>query len=408
MQGLGVSIAKRINRVGGRSGRVFDDRFFARALRTPREVANALNYVLRNDQIHEARMGFISDRTGEPDPFSSAADIAAHDLAAHNRMATRETESAVRDHSCVTSRTGASIDAAEEGPFHPGELEAQLLAGGGPPGAGIRDWMTDQHRAFFEALPYVVVATLDGGWPAATMLAGSPGFVSAPDPYTLRIAAGLDASDPAQRALTPGAPAGLLGIDLSTKRRNRANGIITAAGDHGFTLDVRQSFGNCPQYIHVREVKAVPARVAPPETLPQLDGDARAQIEAADTFFVASAARTAESNGGIDISHRGGPPGFVRVDGSTLTIPDYRGNRYFNTLGNFVSNPRAALLFVDFATGDLLHLQGAVEILWDTSEVRTFLAAQRLWRVRAERVLRRRGALPLRWRLLPYDGRSAR
>ena len=277
MQGLGVSIAKRINRVGGRSGRVFDD------------------------------------------------------LAAHNRMATRETESAVRDHSCVTSRTGASIDAAEEGPFHPGELEAQVLAGGGPPGAGIRDWMTDQHRAFFEALPYVVVATLDGGWPAATMLAGSPGFVSAPDPHTLRIAAGLDASDPAQRALTPGTPAGLLGIDLSTKRRNRANGIITAAGDHGFTLDVRQSFGNCPQYIHVREVKAVPARVAPPETLPQLDGDARAQIQAADTFFVASAARTAESNGGIDISHRGGPPGFVRVDGSTLTIPDYRGNRYFNT-----------------------------------------------------------------------------
>ena len=38
MQGLGVSIAKRINRVTGRRGRVFDDRFFARALRTPREV----------------------------------------------------------------------------------------------------------------------------------------------------------------------------------------------------------------------------------------------------------------------------------------------------------------------------------------------------------------------------------
>ncbi len=73
MQGLGVSIAKRINRVSARSGRVFDDRFFARALRTPREVANALNYVLRNDQIHEARMGFVSDRGSEPDPFSSAA-----------------------------------------------------------------------------------------------------------------------------------------------------------------------------------------------------------------------------------------------------------------------------------------------------------------------------------------------
>ena len=111
------------------------------------------------------------------------------------------------------------------------------------------------------------------------------------------------------------------------------------------------------------------------------------QIEAADTFFVASAARTDEANGGVDVSHRGGPPGFVRVDGNTLTIPDYRGNRYFNTLGNFVSNPRAALLFVDFAAGDLLHVQGAVEMAWD----------ERLWRVQIERVVRRRAAVPLRW-----------
>jgi len=42
LQGLGASISKRINRVSGRRGRVFDDRFFARVLRTPREVANAL------------------------------------------------------------------------------------------------------------------------------------------------------------------------------------------------------------------------------------------------------------------------------------------------------------------------------------------------------------------------------
>jgi uncharacterized protein len=297
----------------------------------------------------------------------------------------------------MISRTRTSADASAEGPFHPGELEAQVLAGGGPSWAGIRDWMPERHRTFFEALPYVVVASLDDGWPAATMLAGAPGFISAPDAHTLQIAAGLDSSDPAQRALKPGGPAGVLGIDLSTKRRNRANGVVAAADQNGFTLDVRQSFGNCPQYIHVREVETTAPRTAPPEALPHLDQPARAQIAAADTFFVASAARTAEANGGVDISHRGGPPGFVRVDGSALTIPDYRGNRYFNTLGNFVSNPRAALLFVDFATGDLLHLQGTVEIVWDGPEVRTFLAAQRLWRVHVERALRRRGALPLRW-----------
>ena len=42
----------------------------------------------------------------------------------------------------------------------------------------------------------------------------------------------------------------------------------------------------------------------------------------------------------------------------TLTVPDYRGNRYFNTLGNMLAWPRAAILVPDFETGDLLHLQG--------------------------------------------------
>jgi REP element-mobilizing transposase RayT len=73
MQSLGVSLAKRINRASGRRGRVFDDRFFARVLRTPGEVANALNYVLHNGDIHERRRGVFVDRGGEPDPFSSAA-----------------------------------------------------------------------------------------------------------------------------------------------------------------------------------------------------------------------------------------------------------------------------------------------------------------------------------------------
>jgi len=73
MQGLGVSMAKRINRVRERRGRVFDDRFFGRPLKTPREVANAVNYVLRNDQIHRERRGIRMDRGDELDPFSSAA-----------------------------------------------------------------------------------------------------------------------------------------------------------------------------------------------------------------------------------------------------------------------------------------------------------------------------------------------
>ena len=81
-----------------------------------------------------------------------------------------------------------------ESPFHPGERTAQLLAGSSPHGATIRDWMPDQHRAFFAALPFVLTATTDAaGWPVATVLAGAPGFSASPDPWTLRIAARRDA-----------------------------------------------------------------------------------------------------------------------------------------------------------------------------------------------------------------------
>ena len=91
-------------------------------------------------------------------------------------------------------------------------------------------------------------------------------------------------------------------------------------------------------------------------------------------------------------------PGFVAVDGDTLTILDYAGNRYFNTLGNLVTEPRAALVFVDFVRGDLLHVQGATEIVWNGPEVSAVDGAERLWRVHVERGWRRLGAFALRER----------
>lgn len=272
------------------------------------------------------------------------------------------------------------------GPFHRGELEAQRLAGIGSAGSGIRPFLTEQLREFFRELPFVVAGAMDGDQPLATILLGPPGFISSPDAATLVIATALDRSDPAQRALVPGAPAGLIGIDLATRRRNRANGVVRAADERGFVLGIEQAFGNCPQYIHRREVHLAVSN-APVETISTLDDAARAAIANADTFFVATASR--EDKGGVDVSHRGGPPGFVHVEGDTLTIPDYRGNRYFNTLGNLVSNPRAALLFVDFRSGALLQVQGTTEIDWDGDELHEFLAAERLWRVHVTGAWRR-------------------
>ena len=293
----------------------------------------------------------------------------------------------------------------EDGPFHLGELLAQARAGTGSPGAGgIRPFLPDQHRAFFALLPYLFMATIDAeGWPVATVLTGAPGFVQSPDANTLTVAALPRAGEPGAELFMAGRPFGALGLDFATRRRNRANGRIAAAGEGGLTLDVLQSFGNCPQYIQTRAVTPGPASTLLAETIAFPTAEALAQIARADTMFVATNAGRqdgAAQNGGVDISHRGGLPGFVKVTGDVLTIPDFRGNRFFNTLGNLVLDPRAALLFVDFETGDLLHLQGRAEIDWSPTGDDLI---QRRWRLTVERAWRRPAALPLRWTFGDYS-----
>jgi len=208
--------------------------------------------------------------------------------------------------------------------------------------------------------------------------------------------------------LAVGAPVGLLGIELDTRRRNRMNGVVAAQDEHGFVVEVRQSFGNCPQYIQARapffvlDPKAKPA--TPHREEPLLSAPALALLRQADTFFIATATPPARRNGaadGVDVSHRGGKPGFVRVTeeggASVLTVPDFRGNNQFNTLGNIALEPRTGLLLVDFATGDLLALVGEGEVIWDGEELRAFTEAQCLLKLRVTGGQLRPGAIPLRW-----------
>ena len=98
----------------------------------------------------------------------------------------------------------------------------------------------------------------------------------------------------------------------------------------GLLIAVNESFGNCPQYIHIRDIETTRAVPQTPELMDRLDPSGHEAIAAADTLFVATSGVVQ----GVDISHRGGKPGFIRVDQDTLTIPDFAGNRCFNTLGN--------------------------------------------------------------------------
>ncbi|HYF86767.1 pyridoxamine 5'-phosphate oxidase family protein [Azospirillum sp.] len=281
-------------------------------------------------------------------------------------------------------------------PFHPGEREAQARAGFRVPSAPIRDRLIPQHQDFYPLLPWLLVAARDeAGDPAAGVLTGAPGFVAAADPRTLWVRPDHGAWQPWPTGPAVGDPVAALGIDLGTRRRNRVNGRVAARDGVAFAIAVEESFGNCPQYIHVRRAEAVPPSPAGAvEALVGLDGEARRLIGTADTAFVASAS-SAGHDGRLDMSHRGGPAGFIRIDGDRLIIPDYAGNRYFNTLGNMLLNPRAGLLLVEAASGDVLHLTGAVGIDWHPDPA--LPNAQRSWSLHVERGWRRKAAIPLRW-----------
>ena len=66
MQGLAIRVARRVNRLLSRSGKLWADRFFSRALTSPRSVRNALAYVLNNFKKHRAA------GAAQIDPYSSA------------------------------------------------------------------------------------------------------------------------------------------------------------------------------------------------------------------------------------------------------------------------------------------------------------------------------------------------
>jgi predicted pyridoxine 5'-phosphate oxidase superfamily flavin-nucleotide-binding protein len=243
------------------------------------------------------------------------------------------------------------------------------------------------------------------------MLAGPPGFVHTPHAQRMDVAAAIDPVDPVLAALAAhgtGAPVGVLGLEPHTRRRNRMNGHVVRWGaQQGLSITVAQSFGNCPKYIQAR-APGLRAAVTPPQPAqplgPSLDAAALTLIARSDTLFIASAsaARPGVQRGeGVDISHRGGEPGFVlakhTAEGLELWLPDYPGNLFFNTLGNLAQHPLAGLLWVDYEDGGLLHVAARAELLWSESDRAPWPGAQRVLRLQVLGGLWRAQALPWRW-----------
>ncbi|MFC9791582.1 pyridoxamine 5'-phosphate oxidase family protein [Streptomyces sp. NPDC127584] len=243
--------------------------------------------------------------------------------------------------------------------------------------------------AFLEAQPMLALGAADReGRVWASLLTGPPGFTRAVGPHTVSVAGGVPAHDPLAGAVTPdGTPVGTLALDPRTRRRMRLNGTARPSA-RGFTIEAEQVFSNCPKYLQKREWYGSDPAGRGTGTVRHgeaLTPDQERRVRAADTFFVASAGPD-----GVDTSHRGGNPGFLRVDTPReLSWRDYPGNAMFLTLGNLEADGRAGLLLLDWETGTTLQLSGLAHTEYGPEG--------RVTRFRVERTAETPAGSPLRW-----------
>jgi len=258
--------------------------------------------------------------------------------------------------------------------WHPGELAIQARAGTDQKMAEIgpqfiREYMPQQHRDFFESLTQLFIGYRDhNSYCQSSVIFGTAGFIQSVNNTELIINTQAHMGDCLHDTLCIGDDVGLLGIEFHNKRRNRLNAMIIDISQKYIRIKVKQSFGNCPKYIQPKIL--MPNQQYGQFSMSyatQLDEDDQRLIRQSDTFFIASHYADGQeyNSRGIDISHRGGEPGFVKISESgLLCIEDYQGNGFFNTLGNLLTQPIASLLFCDWYQGCVLQLLVTSEIHW--------------------------------------------
>lgn len=275
--------------------------------------------------------------------------------------------------------------------FHDGERAVQARVGASFPGR-IRDVIPPIAAQFAASREFCLLAGLGPDqrvW--TTMLAGPPGFVRADGEHSVTIRALPQGSDPLFEVAADHRPVGLLMYD--DHRRMRVNGIARPI-DGGFAIDADQVFSNCGRYISNR--RGIPVGRLPPEVTVGRDMTwaQRDLIRTADTFFIGSR----HPDGSTDASHRGGDPGFVRIDAADqLSWPDYDGNKMFMTLGNITLDPRVGLLFLDWTQGTLLQVSGRAEIDWSAQGAAEFPGAQRVVHLHVDAVRETVHGVPMTW-----------
>ncbi|KAH7040810.1 uncharacterized protein B0I36DRAFT_233115 [Microdochium trichocladiopsis] len=149
------------------------------------------------------------------------------------------------------------------------------------------------------------------------------------------------------------------------------------AGEVQIGFNILETVGNCPKYINKKHITPhIPSPKVAYEASQQGEGagvalpqEAIELVDKADMFFIASK-HGVES---MDVNHRGGAPGFMRVlkttsqaggkPATTLIYPEFSGNNLYQTLGNLRRDPQVGICVPDYDTGDVLYVTGTAEVL---------------------------------------------
>ena len=116
----------------------------------------------------------------------------------------------------------------------------------------------------------------------------------------------------------------------------------------------------------LRALYASPGERALRKQLDRLDHHCRRFIELSPFLVMASA----DGEGRMDASPRGGPPGFVKVvDDRTLLIPDSKGNNRLDSLANLLRAPGVGLLFLVPGVDETLRVNGTASLSAETTHV---------------------------------------
>ena len=112
----------------------------------------------------------------------------------------------------------------------------------------------------------------------------------------------------------------------------------------------------------LRELIGSPSELVAGKVADRLNDIFRRYIEESPFVCVA----TASSDGGLDVSPRGDPAGFVRIlDERTLLIPERPGNKIADTLRNVLDTGRVALLFLVPGVGETFRVNGSAALTED-------------------------------------------